>query len=55
MKNVIKTLGKCVFFPLWLSAAASTPINKKILGSDHRPPSSTSHNNNNIKLIMSND
>ena len=56
VKNVIKPLAKSALIPLELTAAASAAdagIHKKILGSGHnRPLSSTSHN---TVLIISND
>ena len=59
MKNVIKPLAKSVLIPLGLTAAASAAdagIHKKILGSGHnRPSSSTSRNNTTTKLIISNN
>ena len=51
IKNVIKTLAKSVLIPLGLTAAASAAeagIHKKILGSGHNHPSSTT-------LIISNN
>ena len=57
IKNVIKLLPKSVLISVGLTAAASAAyagIHKKILGSGHRPSSSTLHNNNTI-LIISND
>ena len=51
MKNVIKPLAKSVLIPLGLTAAASAAdagIHKKILGSGHNNPSSTT-------LIISNN
>ena len=57
IKNVIKPLAKSVLIPLGLTAAASAAdagIHKKILGSSHRPSTSTSHNDNKI-LVISND
>ena len=51
IKNVIKPLAKSVLIPLGLTAAASAAdagIHKKILGSGHNHPSSTT-------LIISND
>ena len=50
IKNVIKPLAKSVLIPLGLTAAASAAdvgIHKKLLGSGHRPFSTT--------LIISND
>ena len=58
MKNVIKPLAKSVLIPLGLTAAASAAdagIHKKILGLGHSLLSSTSHNNDNTILIISND
>ena len=57
IKYVIKPLAKSILIPLGLTAAASAGdarIHKKILGSGHRPSSSTSHNNT-ATLIISND
>ena len=51
IKNMIKPLAKSVLMPLGLTAVASAAdagIHKKILGSAHNPPSSTT-------LIISND
>ena len=51
IKNVIKTLAKSVLIPLGLTAAAAAAeagIHKKILGSGHNHPSSTT-------LIISNN
>ena len=51
IKNVIKLLAKSVLIPLGLTAAASAAdagIHKKILGTGHNHPSSTT-------LIISND
>ena len=51
IKNVIKPLAKSVLIPLGLTTAASAAdagIHKKILGSGHNHPSSTT-------LIISND
>ena len=51
IKNVIKPLAKSVLIPLGLTAAptaADTGIHKKILGSWHNHPSSTT-------LMISND
>ena len=56
MKNVIKPLATTILILLGLTAAASAAdagIHKKILGSGHRPSSSTSHNN--TILFISND
>ena len=56
MKNVIKALAKSVLIPLVWTAAASAGdagIHKKVLGSAHHPPDSTSHDN--TILIISND
>ena len=58
IKNVIKPLTKSVLIPLGLTAAASAAdagIHKKILGLGHSLLSSTSHNNDNTILIISND
>ena len=51
IKNMIKPLAKSILMPLGLTAVASAAdagIHKKILGSAHNPPSSTT-------LIISND
>ena len=67
IKKVIKPLAKSVLIPLRLTApasAADAEIHKKILGSVHRPssssalpyhPSSSASHNNNTILIISND
>ena len=64
IKNVIKPLAKSVLIPLGLTAATSAAdagIHKKILGSGRHSPSvshnhpSSSHNNSNAILIISND
>ena len=47
IKNVIKPLVKSVLIPLGLTAAASAAdagIHKKILGSGHNRPNTTTHN-----------
>ena len=57
MKDVVKPLAKSVLIPLGLTAAASAAdarIPTEILGSGHRPSSSSSHNNSTI-LIISKD
>ena len=56
MKNIIKPLANSVLIPLGLTAAASAVdagTHKKVSGSGHHPPDSTSHDN--TILIISND
>ena len=56
MKNIIKPLANSVLIPLGLTAAASAVdagTYKKVSGSGHHPPDSTSHDN--TILIISND
>ena len=56
MKNAIKPLTKSVLIPIGLTAAPSATdagMHTKILGSDHCPSDSSSHNN--TILLTSND
>ena len=56
MKNIIKPLANSVLIPLGLTGAVSAVdagTHKKVSGSGHHPPDSTSHDN--TILIISND